>query len=224
MSEEKDKTLLEIKPETKKGLNPKVFFIGLPLFVIQLAAVYFVTANILLSKFEKYKYVYEFFEMNKSRIEMIEKEKLAEAKKKKKDSGEEEKISDAKDSLIAQKEEEQGAKDNSEIKEQPGKQTVPKFIYTIENIIINPAETQGRRLMLTSVGFGVNEESQVEILKKNEVILKDVIITALSSKTIAVLSSINYRDSLRNEIKIIAKKKVPHAKIQDVYFSRYIIQ
>lgn len=39
-------------PETKKGINPKVFLIGLPLFILQLIVVYFVTANILLSKMQ----------------------------------------------------------------------------------------------------------------------------------------------------------------------------
>ena len=34
----------------KKGFNPKVLIIGLPLFIIQLLAVYYVTANILLTK------------------------------------------------------------------------------------------------------------------------------------------------------------------------------
>ncbi|MEI7810918.1 MAG: flagellar basal body-associated FliL family protein [Ignavibacteria bacterium] len=37
-------------PNVNKGINPKVFLIGLPLFIIQLVVVYFVTANILLSK------------------------------------------------------------------------------------------------------------------------------------------------------------------------------
>ncbi|HVO72706.1 MAG TPA: flagellar basal body-associated FliL family protein [Ignavibacteriaceae bacterium] len=40
------------KPKTSKSgpLNMKVFLIGLPLFIIQVAAVYFITANILMSK------------------------------------------------------------------------------------------------------------------------------------------------------------------------------
>lgn len=219
MSEDKGKNALELpKTETKKGLSPKVFLIGLPLFVIQLAAVYFVTANILLSKFEKYRYVYEFFEMNKSRIEEIEREKQELKKKTEKKTVKETTEVDSSETLNEEETDEQ--QDSATI----AKKTPPKFIYTVENVIINPAETQGRRLMLASVGFGTNEEKNLEILKKNEVILKDIIITTLSSKTIAKLSSINYRDSLRNEIKIMARKKLPQAKIEDVYFSRYIIQ
>ncbi len=38
------------KSDSKKGFNPKILIIGLPLFIIQLLAVYYVTANILLTK------------------------------------------------------------------------------------------------------------------------------------------------------------------------------
>ncbi|MFH0734147.1 MAG: flagellar basal body-associated FliL family protein [bacterium] len=40
----------QIKSDSKKGFNPKILIIGLPLFIIQLLAVYYVTANILLTK------------------------------------------------------------------------------------------------------------------------------------------------------------------------------
>lgn len=44
-----------IIPEPKKSsINPKVLLIGLPIFVIQLVVVYFVTANILLSKIQNH--------------------------------------------------------------------------------------------------------------------------------------------------------------------------
>ena len=50
MAEEKTNITPElIKAEKKPSMfNPKVLMIGLPIFVVQLVAVYFITANILL--------------------------------------------------------------------------------------------------------------------------------------------------------------------------------
>ena len=50
MAEEKTNTPPEIiKAEKKPSMfNPKVLMIGLPIFIVQLVAVYFITANVLL--------------------------------------------------------------------------------------------------------------------------------------------------------------------------------
>mgnify|MGYP006308474997 CR=1 FL=1 len=58
--EEKNQNLEENLEEVKPGIeekpkskfNPKILIFGLPIFVIQLIAVYFITANILLTKME----------------------------------------------------------------------------------------------------------------------------------------------------------------------------
>jgi len=61
MEENENKTENQETPEIiekKKSLvNPKIFLFGLPLFIVQLIAVYFITANVLMSKIhsnEKY--------------------------------------------------------------------------------------------------------------------------------------------------------------------------
>mgnify|MGYP001577411940 CR=1 FL=1 len=50
MTEEKPNTPAEIINVEKKPsmINPKILMIGLPIFIVQLVAVYFITANILI--------------------------------------------------------------------------------------------------------------------------------------------------------------------------------
>lgn len=170
-------------PETKKSMiNPKVFLIGLPVFIIQLVVVYFVTANILLSKMPAGK-------------ETVPAAETASAK----------------------------TAAESKAPELPGK------IFSIEDQIVNPAGTNGQRLLLTSIGLDValGEEKEAELQKKFEekkIIVQDIINTTLASKTVAQLNSITYRDSIKTEIMHSIKSHVSGLKINNIFFSKFIIQ
>ena len=169
----------EIKLDSKKSsLNMKILLFGLPAFIIQLMIVYFITANILVKKFQT----------------------------------------------------EKNSRDNiTEVKQVDTTQKEPQvelgnFIYSIADVIVNPANTDGKRLLLTNVGFDVQKEEMIEKLKKREALVKDVIISTLSSKNIAELNNTAYRDTLKMEISGRLAKLVPDIKINRVYFSKYIIQ
>ena len=54
--------------------------------------------------------------------------------------------------------------------------------------------------------------------------VKDVVITTLSSKDITELANTAYRDTLKMEISGKLKKLIPDVTINNVYFSKYIIQ
>lgn len=166
-----------LAPKPKKsGINPKIFIFGLPVFIVQLVAVYFITANILLHK--------------------IEGRTLAESGK------------DSK-GLVA---------GNSKAME------LGKFIYTIDDMIVNPAGTDGKRLLLTSVGLDVPQQKMEEELKTREAMVKDIIISTLSSKTIPELNNTAYRDTLKSAISKKVTMLIPAVKVNNVYFSKYIIQ
>lgn len=55
MAEEKTNIVPELIKTNKSSsmFKPKVLLIGLPVFIVQLVAVYFITANILLSSYSK---------------------------------------------------------------------------------------------------------------------------------------------------------------------------
>ena len=61
-------------------------------------------------------------------------------------------------------------------------------------------------------------------LKAREVMVKDIIISTLASKTISQLDDITYRDSLKFEITSKMKKSIPGVIVNTIYFSKYIIQ
>ncbi len=175
-----NKKIEEIKPAApKSSVNTKVLIFGIPVFILQLIVVYFVTANILIKKIEARN--------------TTGKNDTAKAV--------------------------QTSSGNTN--QQP---VLGKFIYSIDDIIVNPADTDGKRLLLTSVGFDLPKAEMETELKSREAMVKDVVITTLSSKDISQLINTAYRDSLKIEITGQLKKMIPDVTINNVYFRKYIIQ
>ncbi len=166
------------EPSEKKGFNMKFLIIGLPLFIIQLIAVYFITANILMPKIQ-------------SHVSSVQN-----------------------DSVKVDKPKEDTVK-NADL---------GKYIYVVEDLIINPAGTDGKRLLLSSLGFDLPNEKYQNELKKKEILVKDAIISVLGSKDMNQLSNASYRDTLRIQITQRLNQLIPDVKIGNVYFSKYILQ
>lgn len=174
---------LESPKSKKKLVNIKILMFGLPLFVVQLVVVYFVTANILLKKFENQNVV----------------------------------------NASSQKTE----TENTEVPENTSEKTDTirrgSNIFNINDIIINPAGTNGQRLMLVSIGLDVPTKENVETLEGKNIIIKDMIITTLASKPLSRLSNIRFKDTLKTEITNNLAEIVPDIKVNNLYFSKYII-
>lgn len=164
----------------KKGLNIKVLLFGIPLFIVQLVAVYFITANFLLNRMQGSN--------SAAQNNVAGQVKPADAKK-------------------AEKPAELG-----------------KYIFMVEDLIINPANTDGKRLLLSSLGFDVASEQNNQELKEKEVVLKDAVISVMSGKNLSQLANMAYRDTLRTEITKKLGKLMPAVKINTIYFSKYILQ
>jgi flagellar FliL protein len=201
-------------PEKKSSLNPKVFLVGVPLFIIQLVAVYFITANILLSKFEKGE------TKNLTKTEAVEHDSTDSEGEEGAQAADEEGVSqDGEESSSEGGSAHGGGGEGGSTASSPS-----SYIYTVNDVIINPAGTNGQRLMLTSIGFDMKTESQYKKMESKEIVLKDAIISVLSKKTVSQLSNTMKRDSLKVEIINDVKDRIPGLKIKDLYFTKYIIQ
>ncbi|QQS35485.1 MAG: flagellar basal body-associated FliL family protein [Ignavibacteriales bacterium] len=176
---------IEVPAEKKKSaLNPKVFIFGVPLFILQLLIVYFVTANILLSKIHQ------------------------------------------NNPELAGGESENGQQTENADTLQNSQQNVElgKFIFLVEDVIVNPAGTEGKRFLLTTVGFDIATEEEMKELQSKEVLVKDMVISKLSSKDIVQLNNSAYRDTIRTELSSEIKRLIPRVNINNIYFSKYIFQ
>lgn len=159
----------------------KIFMIGLPIFIIQLVVVYFITANILLDKFkEQYKH-----EAVLGDLALLDTVKGKGADTQAVEYG--------------------------------------KYIHTIDDIIVNPANTSGQQLLLTSIAFDLATEENKKELETKDILIKDLVISILASKSVTKLSDNAYKDTLRTEISDKVQSYLPKLQINRIYFSKYII-
>lgn len=188
MAEEKTNTPPEIiKAEKKPSMfNPKVLIIGLPIFIVQLVAVYFITANILIPSGH-----------SSATKESEKTEETTEATEEKSGETEEGKTSESGESGL---------------------------IFSVDDMIVNPAQTNGKMLLLASLGLAVENEESKKVMEEKQVIVKDAIISVLSSKNVTQLGSSTYRDTLKTEILKNLAVQMPGSKVNNIYFSKFIIQ
>jgi len=180
-----------VAEETKAKFNPKVIIIGVPLYIIQLVAVYFIAVNFL---------VKEPSPNNKEKEETEHTENAEGSEGGTEEGGE------------------GGSKPKTDSKD------IGKNLCSFDDIIVNPAGTNGQKLMLTSISFDMTSPEALNLMKEREQIIKDLIITTLSNKTLDEINKQGFKDTLKIELASNIKKTFKDLKIRNVYFTKYIIQ
>ncbi len=97
-------------------------------------------------------------------------------------------------------------------------------VFMIENIVVNPAGTGGRRFLSTSVGLEVSSSDVSGLLEQRKAIVRDALITILSSQSIPELSDFKQREKLRKLIKLRVEKLLKTDGIAAVYFTEFVLQ
>jgi len=191
MAEEKTNTPPEIiaAVKTPSAFKPKILIIGLPIFIVQLVAVYFITANILIPGGHS--------SPTKEGEKTEETTETTEATEEKSGETKEGKTSES---------------------------SANGLIFSVDDMIVNPAQTNGKMLLLASLGLAVEDEESRKVMEEKQVIVKDAIISVLSSKNVTQLGSSTYRDTLKTEILKNLAVQMPGSKVNNIYFSKFIIQ
>ncbi len=106
-------------------------------------------------------------------------------------------------------------------------------IHLIENILVNPAGTNGTRFLSASIGVeipkagdggGGHGEGDGGGFAAASPIIRDILIAVLSSKTMEELSSVDGKKQLRNEIMLKLNEAIKPDSILNVYFVDYVLQ
>jgi flagellar FliL protein len=96
--------------------------------------------------------------------------------------------------------------------------------FTIESIVVNPAETQGTRYLSCSVSFEVGSKEDVKAFEEKSVRIKDLLITILSSKTVEELADIKLRNDMRRQILTVVNRFTQPAQATAVYLTDFVLQ
>jgi flagellar FliL protein len=105
-----------------------------------------------------------------------------------------------------------------------GEAAAPPTVYTLDNLVLNPAQTAGTRFLMVSVALELNGATAQQAVQARDAEVRDAILRTLGGKTIAELSNIALRDSIRSELQTSLATKFPAGTIRRIYFPQFVIQ
>jgi len=98
------------------------------------------------------------------------------------------------------------------------------LVYSIKDIVVNPAGTGGARFLSASFGFDLGSPDLQQEFESREPLVRDALITILSSKTVAQLTDPKQKEILRYQIKKRLSKLLDTDELQGVYYTDFVLQ
>jgi len=101
----------------------------------------------------------------------------------------------------------------------------PPPLYTISDLVLNPAGSGGTRFLMLSVAFDMKDSAAVDILKQRDAEIKDAVLALVGAKTVEQLAEVSAREPLKAEINTLVSTIVKQKKlIRRVSFPQFVIQ
>ena len=97
-------------------------------------------------------------------------------------------------------------------------------VYRLENLIVNPAGTQGTRFLMASVVFELPEEKGQEILREHEAQVRDAVIAALERQTLEQLTRPGAREQIKKELITAVAPITGEMHPVRVYLPQFVLQ
>lgn len=105
-----------------------------------------------------------------------------------------------------------------------GFESEDRYFYSIEDVIINPAGSNGERYLILSVEFEVDSNSEISMLEKNNPQIIDNLNVILSSKTAGELISIESRNQIKQEIGMMVNETLNQKVVRNLFITKYVLQ
>lgn len=97
-------------------------------------------------------------------------------------------------------------------------------VHRIENLIVNPAGSQGRRFLMMTVAIEVPDAKDESILREKDAMLRDAIIGALEGQSITTITSPGGRDSVKVAIRRAVAPLVDDFDYVNIYLPQFVLQ
>jgi flagellar protein FliL len=105
-----------------------------------------------------------------------------------------------------------------------GKNNEPRLMYTLDNLILNPARTNGTRFLMLSIAFEVRSAQVSDQLKARDAEVRDLVISLIGAKTVEEVSSVEGREAMKTELRDSVRAMLPRGSIGRVYLPQFVIQ
>jgi flagellar FliL protein len=100
----------------------------------------------------------------------------------------------------------------------------PSPVYTIADLVLNPAGSGGTRFLMLSVAFDMKDSASSEAIKLRDAEIKDAVLALVGAKTVEQLSDVASREPLKLEIKNQIVRIMKKQVIKRVSFPQFVIQ
>jgi flagellar protein FliL len=97
-------------------------------------------------------------------------------------------------------------------------------LYDIENLVVNPAGTQGTRFLVVSIAIQLADASGTTMLRDREPEVRDALLHLFSSKTVEQLSNLASRDSLKADIATTLDEVLGKDMVVKVFVPQFVLQ
>lgn len=98
------------------------------------------------------------------------------------------------------------------------------LVYLVEDVIVNPAGSPGRRFLNTSVAFVYDEGKVGSELEQRDVQIRDMLLRVLGSYRADQLANPSFRDSLRAAVLQEVNRILNSGEVSEVYFATFVMQ
>lgn len=105
-----------------------------------------------------------------------------------------------------------------------GEGKAPGKLVQLENIIVNPAGSQGSRFLMASVAFAVGDEAGQKRLDDSKVELRDKVTSVLEAMTMTQLTAPGARDTVKARIGAMAAEMLGVRAPVRVFLPQFVIQ
>ena len=97
-------------------------------------------------------------------------------------------------------------------------------MHLLENLVLNPAGSGGSRFLLLSVAIETNAASTATGFLARDAELRDIILTALGSKTVEQLTDIATREGIKGELQVAIGARFGKNAVKRLYFPQFVVQ
>lgn len=97
-------------------------------------------------------------------------------------------------------------------------------IYRIDNLIVNPADTQGTRFLMASVAFELPDDKAEAAMRDHEAQVRDIVIATLERKTLEQLTRPGAREQIKKEILAALAPVTGEMEWVRIYLPQFVLQ
>ncbi len=98
------------------------------------------------------------------------------------------------------------------------------YVFSLSDIVVNPAGTGGSRWLSVSFGFELDSQEEMERFEARTPIIRDALITLLSAKTVTHLTDPKQKEIIRFQIKRKLSKIMQTDELAAVYYTDFVMQ